>query len=1047
MTNAVWALALTSLVAAAFAASASAHAGPALRPALTLFDERGTVVAPALSPSEESGVAAWGSNENGAIGNGAGSKSDVPVAVGGLGEVKAVAAGYQTSYALLDNGTVMAWGNNSYGELGTGTTTATSVPTPVCAVGEQAPCAHDLGGVTAIAAAGDNHAIALLSNGTVVAWGENDGDQLGDGRTFTEQHYSDVPVAVSNLTSVTAIAAGYSYCLALLSSGGVMAWGGNNDGQLGDGKTSAEQPESDLPVAVSNLSDASAIASDGRTSLAIFTSGSGAGSVASWGSNESGDLGDGENDAQQPASVVPVQVSGLTGVSQIAAGSFAELALLENGTVVGWGADGPGVLGNGTTGVNYDAPVPAMNGVTEGASIAGGYGFSLVRLANGTALTAGSDEYGQLGDGAETSSDVPVSVSDLTGVTAIAVGSSHALAVGPPLATVSGVEPRGGPQGGGTPVRITGTNFNSASAVRFGSTDAKKFTVESPTVITAVSPAGTGTVNVSVTNPGGTSPPSSASAFTYGVSVANVEPHEGPTGGGTQVAINGIDLSGATAVDFGSTAAASFKVESSTSITAVSPAGSGTVDVTVTTPEGTSATSPADRFSYGNLPSVTAINPTSGEESGGTSVSVTGANFSGASAVKFGVNNAKSFTVLTPDAIRATSPAGKGHVDVTVTTSVGTSATSAADKFRYDGPSTCTPPASDAPAITSVQPHEGPAGGGTSVRITGARFNVDGPCEGNEAIVVYPVRKVLFGSTEALSYNEVSSSEITAVAPPGTGTVDVTVETFTTSPTNAGDEFTYKSTAAEETPQLYNNFVQMSTNQDGVVGWGPVKLTAPALETEVECLNEGFGGAWNGGSPHRGLGAVLGWGASGNAYRAGAEVNRECRFKKGGSAEVWVTDEPALPSGGGASKRGPLSVPWDVELRCGERAGEKVSVAVIGVPEGASAPAGCQPETAEAEEINKEEAGRTGCDASPVPPGCVKVNIVQPELGLETVFEGSVRTRVVNGFGNGLNPSHLKFEGATSGRLHLAGRFTTTGSMTGEIGVLGFGGRELIQAK
>jgi hypothetical protein len=125
--------------------------------------------------------------------------------------------------------------------------------------------------------------------------------------------------------------------------------------------------------------------------------------------------------------------------------------------------------------------------------------------------------------------------------------------------------------------------------------------VNSETSITAVSPAGTGTVDVTVTTAAGTSLTSPADQFTYGPTVTKVEPNRGSPGGGTTVTLTGTGFAGASAVKFGTTNAASFTVNSATSITAVSPkvkGGGGTVDVTVTTPAGTSPTSAADQFTF-----------------------------------------------------------------------------------------------------------------------------------------------------------------------------------------------------------------------------------------------------------------------------------------------------------------------------------------------------------------------------------------------------------------------------------------------------------------
>lgn len=128
--------------------------------------------------------------------------------------------------------------------------------------------------------------------------------------------------------------------------------------------------------------------------------------------------------------------------------------------------------------------------------------------------------------------------------------------------------------------------------------------------------------------------------------VTKVEPVEGPTVGGTSVTITGTELIDATGVSFGSTAATSYTVNSATQITATAPAGSaGAVDVTVTTPGGTSTTSPSDHYTYIPEPTVTKVEPGEGPLVGGTPVTITGTNLTGAKEVKFGSVPAKGFTV------------------------------------------------------------------------------------------------------------------------------------------------------------------------------------------------------------------------------------------------------------------------------------------------------------------------------------------------------------------------------------------------------------------
>src|ERR1017187_10574634 len=150
-----------------------------------------------------------------------------------------------------------AWGWNGEGQLGDG---AFGLTGEVSGESGVPVSVHGLSGVTAVSASGYDDSLALLSNGSVMAWGANEAGQLGDG---TYGSSVDEPVTVQGLSGVTAIAAGTSFGLALLSNGTVMAWGSNLDGELGNGPGSAktfEESISDVPVQVSGLSGVTAIA-------------------------------------------------------------------------------------------------------------------------------------------------------------------------------------------------------------------------------------------------------------------------------------------------------------------------------------------------------------------------------------------------------------------------------------------------------------------------------------------------------------------------------------------------------------------------------------------------------------------------------------------------------------------------------------------------------------------------------------------------------------------------------------------------------------------
>jgi hypothetical protein len=165
--------------------------------------------------------------------------------------------------------------------------------------------------------------------------------------------------------------------------------------------------------------------------------------------------------------------------------------------------------------------------------------------------------------------------------------------------------------------------------------------------------------------------------------VTGIDPSSGVPSGGTQVTVTGSGFTGVTAVNFGTTSAASFSVQSDTQLTAVSPADSGTVDVTVVTPAGASAAGPPDQFTYGQPPVVNTINPNQGPAQGGTKVEVVGSGLTGATQVLFGVAAASDVSVVSDTVLTAITPAGSGTVSVTVTTPVGTSTPTPSAQFTY----------------------------------------------------------------------------------------------------------------------------------------------------------------------------------------------------------------------------------------------------------------------------------------------------------------------------------------------------------------------------
>lgn len=258
--------------------------------------------------------------------------------------------------------------------------------------------------------------------------------------------------------------------------------------------------------------------------------------------------------------------------------------------------------------------LPTVTGISPSkGSIPGGTSVTLT----GTALTgATAVNFGSLPASITSNSATQiVAVSPVThvagtvDVTVTTVGGTSAISPADQFTylstpTVTGISPNKGPLQGGTSVTLTGTGLAGATAVNFGNIPGS-ITFNSATQITATSPAHiAGTVDVTVTTAGGTSAPSLFDKFTYvaAPTVSGISPSKGSTNGGTSVVITGTGFTGAIglpAVHFGSLSATNVTVNSDTQITAKSPAQSAkTVDVTVTTAGGTSATSRKDQFTY-----------------------------------------------------------------------------------------------------------------------------------------------------------------------------------------------------------------------------------------------------------------------------------------------------------------------------------------------------------------------------------------------------------------------------------------------------------------
>lgn len=300
-----------------------------------------------------------------------------------------VTAGQQYLMFVNSDGTVWTSGDNYYGYLGNGTLGGTDTFSEVHGSGN----VGYLSGITA-AAAGYDHALALKSDGTVLAWGYNGEGELGDGTISQTGCYCEVtPIRVSGLTNIVAVAANIASSYALRSDGTVWAWGSDGNGQLGNGLVNSTGVP--IPVEVSGLTGVVRITANQSYALAVKSDGT----VWGWGSGGAGQLGSG---ASRGTNTFPVEVHGLSGIVDIAAAALAGVAVKSDGTVWTWGSELWGELANGQVGSQQQTPM-AVAGLTGIDRVAAGVGAVLARRASDGGLVAwGQNTVGNLGTGAAT---------------------------------------------------------------------------------------------------------------------------------------------------------------------------------------------------------------------------------------------------------------------------------------------------------------------------------------------------------------------------------------------------------------------------------------------------------------------------------------------------------------------------------------------------------------------------------------------------------------------------------------------------------------------
>ena len=335
------------------------------------------------------------------------------------------ATGRGHTCAVVAEGQVLCWGDDNFGQLGNGVAAGT-VTAPA------GPVVLPAGTHATALAAGADHTCALLSNGQVSCWGRDTNGQLGDGSLAVDVSAPSSTVVLPGGPSAyaTAIAAGDRHTCALLGSGGVTCWGDDAAGQVGNGAVSGNVMSPSAPVVLPSGMAATAVAAGGSSTCAVLADGE----VTCWGSDSSGQAGNGSAAGNVLSPSSPVELPGFAVAMSITVGLEHACVVLSTGRVTCWGSDSSGQIGNGSVAGNVAAPpqpVGLPGGVTA-VALAAGRLHSCALLRTGSITCWGSDVAGQLGNGAAGSQLTPSSPIALPGLMAargIAAGDDHTCAL------------------------------------------------------------------------------------------------------------------------------------------------------------------------------------------------------------------------------------------------------------------------------------------------------------------------------------------------------------------------------------------------------------------------------------------------------------------------------------------------------------------------------------------------------------------------------------------------------------------------------------------
>lgn len=340
----------------------------------------------------------WGFNSNGQLGQGNTTDRSSPVQVGSLTNWLTIAAGSYHTLTIKQDGTLWSWGQNNDGQLGLGDTSNRSSPVQV---GALTTWLDVVGGYS--------HSMAIKTDGTLWAWGDNGNGRLGDGTAVAKR---SSPVQIGALTNWAKLPKNLGkQSFAITTDGNLYAWGWNYYGQLGLGDTTNRSS----PVQVGSGYWQSVSGSD-ASSTGVTTDGK----LWAWGLNNFGQLGQGNTTSYSS----PVQVGALTTWSVSATGEGESMSAIKtDGTLWGWGNNGTGQLGNGST-TNTNSPIQ-VGSLTTWSNVSTGDTFCAAIKTDGTIWAWGWNDKGQVGQGNTTNYSSPVQIGSETTWLKVVAGSGR----------------------------------------------------------------------------------------------------------------------------------------------------------------------------------------------------------------------------------------------------------------------------------------------------------------------------------------------------------------------------------------------------------------------------------------------------------------------------------------------------------------------------------------------------------------------------------------------------------------------------------------------